>query len=203
LDLKLIIALNKDHTVMPTKKLLFTMWILVFAFFSLIAQKEEQKVISLLDTLDDGSLMLTQEFVINVPVREAWQAYSTEKGWESWAVPMAEIDWKINGTIKTNYNPEGEIGDSTTITIHIINYIPEKMITLQAEITENFPEFMKADEKDFYNIIEFIEIGPAKTKVISYGLGYKNSQKYQDLMRYFIQGNEQTQLKLIKYLEGK
>ena len=52
------------------------------------------------------------------------------------------------------------------------------MITLQAEITENFPTFMKADEKDFFNIIEFRELSPEKTKIISYGLGYKNNQKY-------------------------
>lgn len=187
---------------MPLKKSSLTIFIFASAIFSLLAQKEEQRVISVLDTLDDGSLMLTQAFVINVPVNKVWEAYTTKEGWESWAVPKAEIDWKINGSIKTNYNPAGEIGDSTTITTHIINYIPEKLITLQAEITKNFPAFMKADEKDFYNIIEFIQTAPSRTKVVSYGLGYKNNQKYHDLLRFFIQGNEQTQLKLIKYLEG-
>ena len=187
---------------MPLKKSSLTIFIFASAIFSLFAQKEEQRVISVLDTLDDGSLMLTQAFVINVPVNKVWEAYTTKEGWESWAVPKAEIDWKINGSIKTNYNPAGEIGDSTTITTHIINYIPEKLITLQAEITKNFPAFMKADEKDFYNIIEFIQTAPSRTKVVSYGLGYKNNQKYHDLLRFFIQGNEQTQLKLIKYLEG-
>jgi uncharacterized protein YndB with AHSA1/START domain len=187
---------------LPLKKSSLTIFIFASAIFSLLAQKEEQRVISVLDTLDDGSLMLTQAFVINVPVNKVWEAYTTKEGWESWAVPKAEIDWKINGSIKTNYNPAGEIGDSTTITTHIINYIPEKLITLQAEITKNFPAFMKADEKDFYNIIEFIQTAPSRTKVVSYGLGYKNNQKYHDLLRFFIQGNEQTQLKLIKYLEG-
>ena len=78
-----------------------------------------------------------------------------KKGWESWAVSIAEIDFKINGLIQTNYNKDGKIGDDSTITLHILNYVPRRMITLQAEITKNFPEFMKEDEKDLYNVILF------------------------------------------------
>ena len=31
-----------------------------------------------------------------------------------------------------------------TIVTHIINYVPRRLLTLQAEITDNFPEFMKS-----------------------------------------------------------
>jgi hypothetical protein len=75
------------------------------------------------------------------------------------------------------------------------------MLTLQAEITKNFPEFMKEDEKDLYNMILFEKISPTKTKVISYGIGYKHNEKYMSLMKFFIQGNEQSYLNLISYLE--
>ena len=102
---------------------------------------------------------------------------------------------------KTNYNKKGKIGDDTTITLHIINYVPKRMLTLQAEITKNFPDFMKEDEKDLYNMILFEEISSTKTKVISYGIGYKHNEKYMSLMKFFIQGNEQSYLNLISYLE--
>ncbi len=88
------------------------------------------------------------------------------------------MDFKVNGIIKTNYNKDGEIGDDSTITLHIINYVPKKMITLQAEIAKNFPEFMKEDEKDLYNTILFKKISPTKTKVISYLETGKPSVKY-------------------------
>ena len=60
---------------------------------------------------------------------------------------------------------------------------------------------MKEDEKDLYNTILFEELSPSKTKVISYGIGYKNNEKYMSLMKFFIQGNEQSYLNLISYLE--
>jgi len=120
---------------------------------------------------------------------------------ESWATALAEIDFKVNGTIKTNYNKTGSIGDESTITLHILNYVPKRLLTLQAELTKNFPDFMKEDEKDLYNVILFEKINPKETKVISYGIGYKNNEKYMSLMKFFIQGNEKSYYNLISYLE--
>jgi uncharacterized protein YndB with AHSA1/START domain len=132
-----------------------------------------------------------------------WDAYTTKEGWENWSVPMAEVDLKIGGTIKTNYNPNGQIGDSKTIVTHIINYVPMRLITLQAEITENFPEFMKKEASNFYNVIYFDEVEPGRTNVKSFGIGYRNTPKYMNLMEFFIPANEGLLIKLISYLEGK
>ncbi len=161
----------------------------------------QKRVTSVVDSSHTENLVLKQSFVVNVAIDSVWNAYTTKKGWESWATSIADIDFKINGIIKTNYNKDGKIGDDATITLHILNYIPKRMLTLQAEITKNFPEFMKEDEKDLYNMILFEKTSPTKTKVISYGIGYKHNQKYMSLMKFFIQGNEQSYLNLISYLE--
>lgn len=186
------------------KTSLFQLLFLCFSV-SLFAQnadsKSEKRITSVIDSSKVDNLVLQQSFVVNVSLDSVWNAYTTKKGWESWAVAKAEIDFKINGIIKTNYNKDGKIGDDKTITLHVINYIPKRMITLQAELTKNFPDFMKADEKDLFNMILFEKISPTKTKVISYGIGYKNSEKYMSLMKFFIKGNEQSYLNLISYLE--
>mgnify|MGYP000017619378 CR=1 FL=1 len=130
-----------------------------------------------------------------------YSAYTTKKGYESWAAPLAEVNLKVGGFIKSNYNKEGVIGDSTTIVTHIINYVPKRLITLQAEITDNFPEFMKKEAKDFYNVIYFNEMEDGYTSVKSFGIGYKNNPKYLSLMNYFIPANETVLMGLITYLE--
>jgi uncharacterized protein YndB with AHSA1/START domain len=186
------------------KKLIFQLLLLCFPLV-LIAQRPneiaEKRVISVVDSSHTNNMVLRQTFEVNVPLDSVWNAYTTKKGWESWATSIADIDFKVNGLIRTNYNKDGKIGDDATITLHIINYIPKRMLTLQAELTKNFPEFMKEDEKDLFNMILFEEITPSKTKVISYGIGYKNNQKYMELLKFFIQGNEQSYLNLISYLE--
>ncbi len=186
------------------KKITF---IILLFFPSILLYSQDQKiptekrVTSTVDSTNKKELILIQEFIVNVPLDSVWNAYTTKNGWENWAVAIAEVDFKINGTIRTNYNKNGKIGDSTTINLRVVNYIPKKLITLQAELTNNFPNFMKKDEKDLYNIIRFESLASKKTKVISYGIGYKNNPKYLSLMKFFISGNEMSYQQLIAYLE--
>ncbi len=175
--------------------------ILFSAFMTSLTFGQEKRVVSIIDSTKTPELVLIQEFTVKSPIDSVWNAYTTKKGWENWAVPLAEVDLKVGGTIKTNYNKDGQIGDSTTIVTHIINYVPKRLLTIQAEITDNFPEFMKEDAKDFYNVIYFAELKNGYTNVQSFGIGYKNNPKYLSLMNYFIPANEKTLMNLIAYLE--
>ncbi|MDG5492032.1 SRPBCC domain-containing protein [Psychroserpens sp. SPM9] len=181
---------------------LFQIQIILLCFsITLYAQETEKRVTSVIDSSQTDNMVLKQSFVVNVSLDSVWNAYTTKKGWESWVAAKAEIDFKINGIIKTTYDKDAKIGDDSTIILHITNYIPKRMLTLQATLTKNFPEFMKADEDDLYNIILFEPISANQTKVISYGIGYKNNVKYMSLMKFFIKGNEQSYRNLISYLE--
>ncbi len=79
--------------------------------------------------------------------------------------------------------------------------MPKRLLTLQAEITDNFPEFMKDDANDFFNVIYFDELENGHTNIKSFGIGYKNNPKYLSLMNYFIPANEKLLMNLILYLE--
>ncbi|MDO1500145.1 SRPBCC domain-containing protein [Winogradskyella maritima] len=183
------------------KKFLFITLFSCFLVSSFSSISAQGRVESIVDSSQFNNMVLKQSFVVQVGVDSVWNAYTTKNGWESWATAIAEVDFKINGTIKTNYNKDGQVGDNSTIVLHVINYVPKRMITLQAELTENFPEFMKEDEKNLYNMILFEEIDAAKTKITSYGIGYKHNEKYMSLMKFFIKGNEQSYHNLISYLE--
>lgn len=180
----------------------FSFFLTSFTFGQEKSETDQNRVVSKIDSTYNNELVLIQEFDVNVSIDSVWNAYTTKKGWESWAVSIAEIDFRINGLVQTNYNKEGKIGDESTITLHIINYVPRRMITLQAELTKNFPEFMKEDEKDLFNVILFEELGVSKTKVTSFGIGYKNNEKYKSLMQFFVKGNAKSYLNLISYLES-
>ncbi len=164
-------------------------------------QTLEKRITSRIDSTYLNELVLIQEFDIHVSVDSVWNAYTTKMGWESWATSLAEVNIKNGGFIRTNYNKNGYIGDSTTIVLHVKNYVPKKILTLQAELTKNFPEFMKDDEKNLYNLVYFKDLGPNRTKVTSYGIGYKNTKKYKSLMKFFIKGNTTSYVNLISYLE--
>ena len=116
-------------------------------FQSLLAYGENNTIVSKVDSTSSGELILIQELVVKASLEEAWQAYTTEKGWKSWVAPLVEIDFKTNGIIRTNYNNSGSLGDAETNVLRIVNYVPNHFITLQADISKNWPEFMKKDHK--------------------------------------------------------
>ena len=177
--------------------------ILCLISLSTITFGKDNRVKSKINSTKTPELVLIQELTVKATIDSVWKAYTTKKGWENWAVPLAEVDLKVGGSIKTNYNEQGKIGDSTTIVTHIINYVPKRLLTLQAEITDNFPKFMKDDAKDFFNVIYFDDLENGYTTIKSFGIGYKNNPKYLSLMNYFIPANEKTLLNLIAYLEKK
>jgi len=173
-----------------------------FAFGQNGTKTTQSRIVSTIDSTYNNELVLIQEFTVNVPLDSVWNAYTTKKGWESAFVAIAEIDFKVGGSIKTSYSKNAKIGDSTTIVNHIVNYVPKKILTLQPEISANFPEFMKKESQGFYNVIYFKEISKNETRVESYGIGYKNNSKYLSLLNFFIKGNEDSYLDLINYLEN-
>ena len=177
---------------------------LLFLFFASTVVSQDiyhKRIKNSIDSTQINNLVLIQKFKINVPLDEVWKTYTTKKGWEDVFVAIAEVDFKINGTIKTSYDKNAKIGDSSTIILHVKNYVPNKLITLQAELSPHFPEFMKKDAKDLYNIIYFEDLDTKTTQLTSYGIGYKNNEKYKKLLNFFIKGNTTSYANLIKYLE--
>ncbi|MGE5213405.1 MAG: SRPBCC domain-containing protein, partial [Nitrospirota bacterium] len=50
---------------------------------------------------------LVHEALVNAPLEQVWAAFTTKAGLESWMVAHAEIELKIGGRMKTQYDPKG------------------------------------------------------------------------------------------------
>lgn len=170
-------------------------------FIASSALAQRGPVTSRIDTVDDNYLTLVQEFTVKTSLENAWNAYTTSEGWEAWVAPMAVVNLKPGGTISTNYNPNGKLGDSTTNYLTIVNYIPFYQLTLQAQVKEEWPQYLKDDADNMYNIITFEPIDKGACKVISYGVGYRQTPEHAGVLGYFTKANEGLLRKLIEYLE--
>lgn len=163
------------------------------------AQDDDSAISSEVSRTNAGEYILEQRVVINAPVSDVWDAYTTDEGWMAWAAPRAQVDLRVGGTILTAYT--GEIGGPQTNTLRIINYVPNELLTLRADVSQNWPEVMQQDGENLSNVILFDEVEPGKTQITSYGMGYGDSPEYDQLMQFFIQANEGLYRGLIRYLE--
>lgn len=148
---------------------------------------------------DAGELVLIQEVSISAAVEDVWKAYTTSEGWTGWAAPKAEIDLRVGGTIRTAY--VGQIGGENTNTLHIVNYVPNRLLTIRANVSDNWPEILKKDAGRLSNVILFESTGPNATQIQSFGIGYTDSPELKQLMSFFVKANEGLLENLKVYLE--
>lgn len=167
-----------------------------------LAEDVDADITSQVVKTDAQELILVQEVDVDAPIAEVWNAYTTSDGWMAWAAPLAEVDLRAGGTIKTHYGADAKIGDPGTNTLHIVNYVPERVLTLRAEISERWPEVMKEDEGRLMNVILFESQDESRTRIQSFGVGYRDVPAYDELMGFFIPANEGLFRKLKEHLEN-
>lgn len=107
----------------------------------------------------------------------------------------------MGGTIRTHDGPDAEVGDPGTNTLHIVNYVPERLLTPRAEIADNWPEVMKQDGERLTNVILFESLSPTRTRVESCGVGYGDSPEYEELLEFFLAANRSLYVELKRQLE--
>jgi uncharacterized protein YndB with AHSA1/START domain len=156
----------------------FVICVLVFSSLSAMAS----------DPDDSRRAVFTTE--IGAGVAAVWEAFTTEEGIESWMAPVAEIELEVGGALRTNYNPEGEIGDVTTIENTILSFDPMRMLSLQATgYPEGFPYAEAA--AGTWSVFYFEPVGENRTRITVVGLGYTDDPKSQELRSFFAAANSQ------------
>ncbi len=166
------------------------------------SKEASKRISSNMIKTDAGERVVIQEVLLNARIEKVWDAYTTDDGWSAWASPAVKINLRAGGTIQTHYTPNAKIGDAGTNTLHIVNYVPQKVLTLRAELSERWPDIMKQDADNLMNVIVFEAISDNRTRILSYGVGYRDDPAYDKLMEFFIPANEGLYAKLIDYVEN-
>ena len=138
---------------------------------------------------------LVHEGIIHASVDDVWAAFTTKDGLESWMVAHAEIDLRIDGKMRTNYQADGAIGDSNTIENTILSFDPKRMLSIKAtKPPANFP--FKSAIKSTWSVMYFDALSPKRTRLRIIGLGYGTDEEATKMRAFFEMGNAWTISKL-------
>lgn len=147
---------------------------------------------------------LVHEAVIPAPPADVWNAFATSEGLRSWMSPHADIDLRIGGEMRTNYQPEGVIGDKSTIVNQVLAFEPQRMLTIRnTRAPEGFPH---ADLfQQTWTVIHFdpIEGQPDRTHVRIAGLGWGEGADWDVIYNFFKAGNAQVLDELRAHFQSK
>jgi uncharacterized protein YndB with AHSA1/START domain len=140
---------------------------------------------------------LVHEGTVDAPVDQVWAAFTTKAGLESWMAAHAEIELKLGGTMKTQYDSKGKVDDGKAIENTIISYEPMRMLSLKVtKAPQAFP-FPNAI-KNMWTVIYFEAEGEKATRVRVVGLGFGTDDESKKMRQFFDRGNAFTLKELQK-----
>ena len=140
---------------------------------------------------------ITTEGVIDAPVAKIWSSWTTTSGLKAWLAPHVEIDLRIDGLMRTNYDPKGSLGDSGTIENRVLAFDPERMLSIRVTTAPaNFP--FKARVSEMWTVLYFQPTPEGKTLLRIVGLGFGGDAESQKMKAFFKQGNDYTLAQLQK-----
>ncbi|MGB3723466.1 MAG: SRPBCC domain-containing protein [Pacificimonas sp.] len=156
----------------------------------------------------DGEVALKQSVIVDADLEQTWALFTEASQVKRWIAPVAEVDLRTGGTIRTHYDSCASIGDPGTIELTIVNYIPQHLLTLQSNLESardaawmNDSIYSRRD--DLYNVIEFEPLDGGRTRIVSWGLGYGDGPEWQTMFDFFVKGNEWTYGQLKKAVAGE
>lgn len=153
-------------------------------------------------TAADGSRVLRHEGVVDAPVADVWEAFTTTEGVMSWMVPKAVVDFGIGGTLEASYSLDAEFPSPDNIKHEYLAYLPNEMIAMRViQCPPGTPHEEILEE--LWAVITFEPVGEDRTRVAIAGVGYGEGEGYDAVYGFFDQGNAWTFAQLQKrFQEG-
>jgi uncharacterized protein (TIGR03067 family) len=142
--------------------------------------------------MSTGERVLRLEVVLPVATKEAWKLFSTQKGLKKWIAPVVALDFRIGGEIVTNYDSTKSASDPGSIRLPIMNYLDGELITLRVNLNSKFAEKVRREDKNLQEIIQLVDLGGGKTRIISSMLGWGSGPEWDKAYEFFHHGNEWT-----------
>lgn len=134
---------------------------------------------------------IVAEGVVDAPAEAVWNAWATGEGLRAWLAPHADIDLRVGGLMRTNYNPQDALGGPGTIHNEILSFEPGRMLSIRvARFPERFP--FPSAVGSMWTVIYFESAGLDRTRVRIVGLGFQPDEQSQQMRAFFERGNVQT-----------
>ena len=138
------------------------------------------------------------EMIVDQSLSATWKLFSTEDGMKRWAAPVVKVHLAVGGTIQTHYDNTANIGDAGTISLGIINYIPNEMITYKVELNEVFPKACREQDQNLQEIIRLEPVGETQTRIMATMIGWGSGKEWDQTYSFFEKGNQWSYEQLLR-----
>jgi uncharacterized protein YndB with AHSA1/START domain len=150
----------------------------------------------------DGTRVLRQSLGIPASRQDVWNAFTTTDGVRSWAVPVAQVDFRLGGIWESTYNLDGQIGAPGNIKNRFLSFVPLRMVSFQAVAAPPTFPYRELLE-NIFTVVEIDDASAGTVRVTVSMMGYASGEGYDTIYRHFEAGNAYSLRQLRKrFVDG-
>ena len=131
--------------------------------------------------------VIRHEVVIDAPLSEVWNAWTTEEGLKRWTGYSSKIELRVGGAFEWVMLPENPRGLRGTEGCQILTYLPERLFSFSWNATPTMTELRKQGARA-HVVIELDEIATDRVKLSLSMLGFGKSEEWEHFHDSFERG---------------
>lgn len=126
--------------------------------------------------------MVYSEVVVEAPVSEVWQDWTTEDGLTSFFAKEAEVDLKPGGAFRLYFAPSAPEGSRGNDTGEVLGWQTEKMLNVSWAMPPYMPEI-----RPHLTVLqfEFVELSKERTQIRLFHTGFGRGEEWEKGHQYF------------------
>lgn len=127
-------------------------------------------------------LMIRKTVEVPAAVDDVWKAWTTTEGVKSFFAVDGSVELAINGDYEMYFDPKQPEGLKGSEGCKVLSFVPGEMFSF----TWNAPPTMPNVRKErTWVVLIFKELGPKKTQVYLFHLGWQMGEEWQQALQYF------------------
>jgi uncharacterized protein YndB with AHSA1/START domain len=127
-----------------------------------------------------------------------WKYFATEDGLRCWAAPVVRLDLRIGGSLQSNHGKKAVIGDPGTISLGIVNYVENEIMTYRVKLNDEFSAQLRSEDGNLQEIIQLQRLRNGGTRLVSTMVGWGKGAEWDKAAAFFAKGNEWSYQQLAK-----
>jgi uncharacterized protein YndB with AHSA1/START domain len=164
--------------------------------FATLAQAQTVTVLHQRPT--PGDRVLRVETSLPMPPAAVWRYFADEEKLKCWVAPAIQLDLKVGGALRTNYDAKAGVDGVGAITLPILAMVPNEQITYKVRLTDNFGPQLQGEDANLQEAVQLQPLANGGTLVVSSMSGWGKGGQWDRVYDFFTKGNEFTYKELVK-----
>jgi hypothetical protein len=145
-----------------------------------------------------GERVVRVETTLRQTPETTWKWFSAEEGLKCWVAPLVRLDLRTGGVLETNYDKSSAIGGAGTISLRILNYVENEVMTFKVKLNEAFSERLQSEDDNLQEVIQLQRLPNGTTCLVSSMVCCGSGADWDRAITFFARGNEWSYKELAK-----